>query len=788
MTEESLPPTWSIRRWLFSTNHKDVGILYIVTSLYFLVVGGVLALLMRVQLFAPQNSFLTAESYNQAVTVHGLLMILWFLSPFAFGFANYFVPIQIGAKDLAFPRLNAMSYWFYLFSGVAMLMSFFYGGAPDVGWTFYSPLTSAKYSPFLGLNLGATALILIIASVTMTSVNFIVTILKLRAPGLKLRNMPLFPWAILITVSMMLYAFPSLMAGMLMLFSDRALGTVYFSSKEGGALLWDNVFWFFGHPEVYVVLFPAIGLVGDILPTFTRRPLYGSKYVVMSIIAAAIISFIVWGHHMFVTGINPQVTTLFTITTVAVSLPFDVITIAMIETLVRGKIKLKTPALFAIGSIALFVIGGITGVFLASVALDHALRGTYWVVAHFHYVMVGGSAMALIGGLYYWFPKITGRMYNEGVGKIHFVLSFVGFNLLYFPMFFLLDMPRRIFTYVPESGWGLLNSLATVGGFVFGLAQLLLFANLLWSLRIGMPSGPNPWKGWTLEWSIPSPPPFYNFESTPVISEAGNVLFTNGAGHQAGSVAGSYQDGAHESHLSYWPIVLAFASFVFLVRTVSGTPLLLASIVLGVLALYGYAREKFVSHEVEGAESWPFERITRMKLGVWTFLASEIILFGVLLGSYFFVRSNSLSWPAVGTVFEIQRGAANTFILLTSSLTAVMALVSAKSGSKSGLVGSLLLTLVLGSTFLLNKALEWQSLFQTGFNFTSGLPATSYFITTGAHGAHVIAGLVMLVYLLAKSARGSFLKGDYHTVEHFGLYWHFVDIVWVFLFPLFYLI
>src|SRR2546429_6609973 len=422
----------SAKRWLYTTNHKDIGILYIVTSLFLFAAAGVLAITMRSQLSVPGNTVLNANVYNQFVTVHGLLMIFWVLSPLAFGFANFIIPLEIGCRDLAFPRLNSMSYWFFLFSGVMMILSFFFGAAPDLGWTLYSPQTAAQFSPSIGLNLGAGALILMVVSITMSSINFLVTMFKMRAPGLKLRYMSVFPWAILVTIFMMLYAFPSFLAAVVLLYVDRAFGTVYFSSIQGGSLLWDNVFWFFGHPEVYIVLFPAIGVIADIIPTFARRPLYGSKYVIGALVVAALISFVVWGHHMFVTGVNPLVTKIFTVSTVAVSLPFDVMTIAMIESFVKAKIKLKTPALFAIGSIALFIIGGITGVFLASVALDHDLRGGYWVVAHFHYVMVGGSAMALIGGLYYWYPKITGRMFNERIGKIHFLLSFIGFNLLYF--------------------------------------------------------------------------------------------------------------------------------------------------------------------------------------------------------------------------------------------------------------------------------------------------------------------------------------------------------------------
>src|SRR5229473_3183687 len=450
MTQELSVAT---RRWLYTTNHKDIGVLYIITSLFFFAAAGLLGLTIRTQLSVPNNNLLAPEIYNQFVTVHGLLMIFWVLSPLAFGFANYIIPLQIGARDLAFPRLNAMSYWFYLFSGVAIIMSFIFG-APDLGWTLYSPQTAFQFTPTIGLNVGAAALILITVSITMSSVNFLVTIFKMRAPGMKLKHMPVFPWAILVTIFMMLYAFPSFLAALLLLYVDRAFGTFYFSSIQGGALLWDNVFWFFGHPEVYIVLFPAIGLIADAISTYTRRPLYGSKYIIGSMVAAAIISFIVWGHHMFVTGIGLTSTKLYTVTTIAVSLPFDVMVIAMIETLVKARVRLKAAALFSLGAVGLFVIGGITGVYLASVALDHALRGTYFGVAHFHYIMVGASIMGLIGGLYYWFPKMTGRMYRESLAKIHFIVSFIGFNILYFPMFLLLDMPRRIQTYALDTGWG----------------------------------------------------------------------------------------------------------------------------------------------------------------------------------------------------------------------------------------------------------------------------------------------------------------------------------------------
>src|SRR6266487_3719023 len=807
MSPEQLPAR--IRRWLYTTNHKEIGILYLITSLFFFVAAGVLALTMRSQLSVPDNHLLSADLFNQFVTVHGLLMVFWVLSPFAFGFANYIIPLQIGARDLAFPRLNAMSYWFYLVSGAAMMMSFFFGGAPDLGWTLYSPQTSFKFTPTIGLNLGAAGLILIVVSITMSSVNFLVTMFKMRAPGMKLKHMPVFPWAILITIFMMLYAFPSFLAALLLLYVDRAFGTFYFSSIQGGALLWDNVFWFFGHPEVYIVLFPAIGVIADAISTFTRRPLYGSKYIIGSMIAAAIISFIVWGHHMFVTGIGVTSTKLYTVTAIAVSLPFDVMVIAMIETLVKARVKLKAACLFALGAVALFVIGGITGVYLASVALDHALRGTYFVVAHFHYIMVGGSIMGLIAGLYYWFPKLTGRMYNENLGRIHFGMSFIGFNILYFPMFLLLDMPRRIQTYAPDTGWGPLNALATLGGFIFGGAQILLFLNLFFSQRRGLPSGSNPWDGWTLEWSLPSPPPAHDFDTIPTIAEDGTYHFgnspglPNGAGYPNGSKIGVGYSHSHLEGLSAWPVVVAFAAFIFFLGLTIGQPsnpttpvtfqpfwpLIADGTILGVIALYGYSRERFSTHEETRVESWPFREVPNVKLGIWTFLGAEVIFFGVLIGAYFFVRTNSATWPAVGELFSIRNGFAMTLVLLTSSLTAIMALAPAKIGSRNGLIAGLLATFGLGVAFLYIKSTEWVYLGSHGvFSVANGLPATSYFITTGTHGVHVFAGMLMTLYLLVNTLKGRYLKGDHQAIEHFGLYWHFVDIVWVFLFPLFYLI
>jgi len=777
-------PIESVRRWLFTTNHKDIGVLYIASSLYFLVVGGALGLLVRLQLIAPGMTLLSPGAFNQATTVHGLVMVLWFLSPLAFGLANYVVPLQIGTRDLAFPRINALSYWLYLFGGLLAAIGFFTpGGAIDTGWTVYAPLNSLAFSRQLGVTLGGAGLLLLIASVTMSSVNFLVTIFRLRAPGMTLSRVPLYTWGVLLTVFMMLFAFPSLAAGVLLLASDRLLGTVFFTSAEGGSVLWGHLFWFFGHPEVYIVFMPALFAMAEILPVFARRPLYGRRIFIVAAVIASVMSFIVWAHHMFVTGIDPGFRKFMTITTEAISIPFGIMILMFVLTLAGGRLRFRTPMLFTLGAIALFIVGGITGVFNSSVALDYSLRGTYWIVGHFHYTLVGGATMGLVAALYYWWPKITGRMFSERLGKLHFVVYIVSFNILFFPLQLLVDMPRRVYTYAPETGWGLLNLVASVGGVLFGLSWLLLFANLYRSLKRGAPAGDNPWDSWSLEWLVASPPPRHNFDGTPIVEEDGRI---------AVAAASADPPEAQGAHVSPWPLIIGLGAFVAFLGIGVGLPVILLGAALVVGSVVGWGRDdiaaRFVAPEPTFGERWPFAKVEKVRLGVWFFLFGEIVLFGSLIGSYLFVRTSSATWPAPGSILDVSHGATNTFILLTSSLTAVLALAAIRMGSQIGLRLGLAGTALLGVWFLANKASEWSTLIGDGFAFSSGLPGSTFFVTTGVHGAHVAAGIVALAYLLAKAFKGRFRPEDHGAVEYFGLYWHFVDIVWVFLFPLLYLV
>ncbi|MEM4311022.1 MAG: cbb3-type cytochrome c oxidase subunit I [Nitrososphaerales archaeon] len=776
----------SLTRWLFTTNHKDIGILYLVTSLYFLILGGALAILMRIQLMLPNNQFLSAGPFNQAVTVHGLIMVLWFLSPLAFAFANYIVPLQIGARDLAFPRLNAMSYWFYLFGGLLAAVGFFTpGGAIDTGWTVYAPLNTLNYSRQLGVTLGGAGLLMLIASVTMGTVNFLVTIFRLRAKGMSLFKMPMYSWGILLTVFMMLLAFPSILAGVIMLVADRLLGTLYFLSNEGGAILWDHLFWFFGHPEVYILLMPGLMAIAEIFPVFARRPLYGKRILIFAAIIGSAMSFIVWAHHMFVTGIDPGFRKFMTITTEAISIPFGIITLCLILTLFRASIRFKTPMLFALGSLALFIVGGITGVFNSSVALDYNLRGTYWIVAHFHYTLVGGATGGLIAALYYWWPKMTGRMYSERLGKLHFTIYMIGFNLLYFPMHLLVDMPRRVAVYSEEGSLWLNNYLSTIGSFIFAISWIIFFLILLKSLRNGKRAESNPWGSWSLEWMVPSPPPYHNFDVNPEVESDGTIKVINANG-------GSVESETHNVHLSKGPLMVALGTFLALLGVSLSIFILLIGSIIFAIALFGWAKEnilgRFVIREPEVGERWPFSSICNMKLGVWFFLFGEVVFFSSILGGYLFIRANSTSWPILGEVFDLKLASINTFLLITSSLTAMMALNFIRKGEQRGLKLGLLLTFALGLLFLINKGIEWEELFKHGFTPSSSLPATIFYTTTGIHGAHVLAGLIVLLYLLVRAYKGGFSRENYDSVEYFDMYWNFVDVVWLFIFPLLYLI
>ncbi len=508
-----------ILKWLTSTDHKVIGKSYLITSFIFFIVGGAMALVIRAQLSSPNNALVSQHQYNELFTMHGSIMLLLFAGPFAFaGFANYFVPLQVGAPDMAFPRLNALSYWLFLSGGLIMVSGFLTtGGAADFGWVAYAPLSNATNSPGAGADMWIIALILTGFSAIFTGVNIVTTVFYLRAPGMTMFRVPIFTWNMLVVAILILIAFPVLTSALVMLFADRHFGTHIFEVQGGGVpVLWQHLFWFFGHPEVYIIALPYFGMVTDMLPVFSKKPLFGYRGMIFATMAIAALSTGVWAHHMFTTGV--VLLPFFSLMSYLIAVPTGIKFFNWIATMWRGQIRLTASMLFCIGFLVTFLIGGLTGVLLASPPIDFATHDTYFVVAHFHSVVMA-LVMAGVGAIFYWYPKITGRMMNERLGKVSFWFMFIGANVTFLPQYLLglRGMPRRIVTYSASSGFATLNMVSSAGALLIAISALFLLWNFWVSWRKPVPAGDNPWDAHTLEWATTSPPPHHNFDSLPPI-------------------------------------------------------------------------------------------------------------------------------------------------------------------------------------------------------------------------------------------------------------------------------
>jgi cytochrome c oxidase subunit I+III len=632
---EAFDRIWSDPRgfigWLRTINNIPIAHRYMVTGFAFFLIGGIQALLMRIQLGTPDNTFLSAERYNQLFTMHGTTMMFLFVIPFIEAIANYLLPLMLGARDLPFPRLTALSYWTYLFGGIFLYSSFLFGTVPDGGWFAYVPLTSREFSPGLGLDFWDIGLSVAEVAAIGAAAELIIGILRMRAPGMTLSRMPLFAWAMLITAFMLVLAFTPLIVGTAMLELDRKGLTRFFDVAAGGdPLLWQHIFWAFGHPEVYIMFLPALGIVSHIVQSLSGRPLIGYRIVVASMIATGAIAFVLWVHHMFAVGMSPVTMNMFTAASMLIAIPSGIQVFSWIATLWLGRPRWHTPLLFVAGFILIFVLGGITGVMVSVVPFDLQAHDSYFVVAHFHYVLIGGVVFPLFAGLYYWLPKITGRMMSERLGKWNFWIMFVFFNVAFFPMHIagLLGMPRRIYTYEAGLGWELPNLISTIGAFGFAAGVMLFVLNVLWSRKHGTPAGDDPWNGDTLEWSEASPPREAQFPLIPVVSSR-NPLWDGGprAGlapvaalmssvdaaptRWRGSVCVTMRDAkpiavAHFPRASIWPFAMSIAFvLIFTGALVDSGWLALAGVTGTVISLVGWfwpmGSQRLAIEETQGA-------------------------------------------------------------------------------------------------------------------------------------------------------------------------------------------
>ncbi|HYZ91047.1 MAG TPA: cytochrome c oxidase subunit I [Actinomycetota bacterium] len=618
---DRLTTTWTeepgLFAWMSTTDHKRIGKRYLYTALILFVAGGIESLLIRAQLSQANLELLDPEAYNQLFSMHGITMIFLFVIPALSGFGNYFVPLQIGTRDMAFPRLNAFGYWVFAFGGLFMYSSFLLGKAPNNGWFNYVPLGDERFTPGVNIDFFALGMIFLGVSTTAGAINFIVTILKLRAPGMSLNRMPIFVWGELGMALTAVFSFPAVTLAAVLLELERGLGFHFFDASNGGdPLLWQHLFWIFGHPLVYLIILPALGITATVLPAFCRRPIVGYTYIVLGEMGVALLGFGVWVHHMFSVGL-PQISLSFiSITSFMITIPSGIVVLAWLSTILAGRPVLKTPMLFTLGFIVIFVIGGLSGVMFAAIPFDQALTDSYFVVAHFHYVMVGGTMFPIFAAIYYWAPKMNGRLLSESWGKLSFWLMFVGFNLAFFPMHItgLLGQPRRTYTYEAGLGWDLWNLLETVGAGVLTVGILITF--LAW-WRAREPAPPNPWNAETLEWATSSPPPAYNFAAIPTVRSREPVWDQPDLrdGRQPVDSGGRPLEGGHVTlvtslldarpevvakmpHASSWPLILTLAlTTIFTGLLARASPIVVAGSIGAIIGVMGWLWPRGQSQE-----------------------------------------------------------------------------------------------------------------------------------------------------------------------------------------------
>ena len=781
-----------IGAWITTTDHKRIGVMYICTSLVFFLVAVVFAMLMRTQLIRPGMTFLTPEEYNQIFSMHGTIMVFLFAMPLIIGVSNYLVPLQIGARDMAFPRANALSYWLLLFGGLLLFSSFAFGGSLDTGWFSYAPLTSKAYSPHDGVTFWTISLVLLGGSSILGAINFIVTCLRFRAKGMKLFQMPIFSVATFINSFLILFAFPSLTAAIALLYLDRQYGTSFFDPAGGGdPIIWQHLFWFFGHPEVYILILPAFGVMSEVVPVFSRKPLFGRGSMIVMLGVIGFLGFMVWAHHMFAAGLPTLFNVIMAGTSMLIAIPTGVKIFNWLATMWGGALRFKTPLLFACGLIALFTIGGITGVTLAVVPFDWQVTDTYYVVAHFHNVLFAGTVFALFAGIYYWYPKMFGRKMSDGLGKAHFWLNTIGFLITFMPMYILgfLGMPRRVYTYAPDVGWNTLNLISSIGGYIIAVSLLIFLYNFVRSIRHGAVAGDNPWGGWTLEWATTSPPPPGNFVTLPLIHSERplhDLEQAELAAAEGGPAAEVYTLPPEPEQHTAAPFWLALAILVIAIGLLSTPVVIVIGVLFLLVVLAVWMGGAWTEPELPEESA---HRFTFVGAGMLAFIGSEAVFFASLIAAAIHLRihGGTLGQSAFDATFP----AVNTIVLVLSGVTAHYAQVSYRKQKSGSFFLLLVLTIILGAAFLGGQAWEYSHL---GLGLSANLAVSTFFVLTGFHGLHVACGLGVLVYLLVRATRerrrskGALSLGTAAMVDSGTYYWHFVDAVWVAVFIVVYLL
>jgi cytochrome c oxidase subunit I+III len=809
--ERELNATWGPGRgllgWLSQVNHKAIGKRYIVTAFVFFLLGGIQALMMRVQLAQPESNIIGPDFYNQLFTMHGTTMMFLFAVPMMEGLAIYLVPLMIGTRDMVFPRLNAFGYYVYLIGGSLLYLAFFLGMAPDAGWFNYPTLAGIEFSPGLRIDFWVTLITFIEVAALVAAVELVVTILKQRAPGMALHRMPLFVWSILVMALMIIFAMPAVVVSSLLLALDRMIGTQFYVPGGGGdVLLWQHLFWFFGHPEVYIIFVPALGIISAILITFCRRRIFGYIPLVLALVATGFISFGLWVHHMYAAGLPPMGESFFTAASMIIGIPTGVQVFCWIATIWGSRPKLQTPMLYVAGFMFLLVAGGLTGIMVASVPFDLQVHDSFFVVAHFHYVLIGGAVFPLLGGIYYWFPKLTGRMMNETLGKISFWILFIGFNVTFFPMHQLgfVGMPRRIYTYLEPFGWGDLNLLATVGAFVMALATLIFLIDIAWALKRGPQATGNPWNADSLEWSVSSPPPSYNFARLPIVDDR----YPLWSGRPQEHVSGLRSDtreimisdaldarGDHKLTIagpSIWPLLAALAASVAFVGSIFTTWAVPAGFLLLFVAMVGWfwPREGTFAPERRRAPDRPVSETRDLSTlptaafgsrspfwwGAIGLVAIEATVFATLLVSYFYLALGQERWPPAEVASRDPFWATVNTVLLIGSLFLVRrASRNVIDRARSPLLW-LLGCAVIGLTV---AAIRFYELATADFRWSDHAYGSIYWAIYGVNIMHVTTGMLAAATLAMLSFGRSLLPNQKMAIQAFSIYWQFIVYGWL---------